>query len=94
MGEIAARHLARALRVGGTSFDRYASEVTTSTIGRHMLQSAWLARRVYAARGRPARRLLLRSTFARDAAMRWYRGDSLTWSTKLRLGLGLVRNVL
>jgi hypothetical protein len=26
--------------------------------------------------------------------MRWYRGDSLTWSTKLRLGLGLVRNAL
>ncbi len=94
MGGIAARHLTRALRTGGTSFEPYAREVKTSTIGRHMLQSAWLARRVYAGRGRPARRLLLSSTFARDAAMRWYRGDSLTWSTKLRLGLGLVRNAL
>ncbi|HSO32459.1 MAG TPA: NAD(P)/FAD-dependent oxidoreductase [Labilithrix sp.] len=94
MGGIAARHLTRALRTGGSSFDPYAREVKTSTIGRHMLQSAWLARRVYATKGRPARRLLLRSTFARDAAMRWYRGDSLTWSTKLRLGLGLVRNAL
>ncbi len=94
MGGIAARHLTRALRTGGTWFDPYAREVKTSTIGRHMLQSAWLARRVFVMRGRPARRLLLNSTFARDAAMRWYRGDSLTWSTKLRLGLGLVRNAL
>jgi len=94
MGGMAARHLTRALRTGGTSFDRYAREVKTSTIGRHMLQSAWLARRVYGRRGRPARRLLLTSTFARDAAMRWYRGDSLTWSTKLHLGLGLARNAL
>ncbi len=90
MGGIAARHLARALRTGGTSFDAYAREVRGSTIGRHMLQSAWLARRVYGGRlGPPARRLLLHSTFARDAAMRWYNGSSLPWSTKLRLGAGL-----
>jgi menaquinone-9 beta-reductase len=90
MGGIAARHLVRALRTGGTSFDGYAREVRGSTIGRHMLQSAWLARRVYGGRlGAPARRLLLHSTFARDAAMRWYNGSSLPWSTKLRLGAGL-----
>ena len=90
MGAIAARHLARALRTGGTSFDAYAREVRVSTIGRHMLQGAWLARRVYSRTGRPARRLLLESSFARDAAMRWYAGDSLPWSTKLKLGLGLL----
>ena len=90
MGAIAARHLTRALRTGLGAFDAYAHEVRTSTIGRHMLQSAWLAQRVYGRSGRPARRLLLRSTFARDAAMRWYRGETLSWSTKLRLGLGLV----
>ena len=90
MGGIAARHLARALRTGGTSFDAYARDVRGSTIGRHMLQSAWLAQRVYGGRlGSPARRLLLHSSFARDAAMRWYNGSSLPWSTKLRLGAGL-----
>lgn len=95
MGGIAARHLARALRTGGTSFDAYAREVRGSTIGRHMLQSAWLARRVYGGRlGDPARRLLLRSTFARDAAMRWYNGSSLPWSTKVRLGAGLASRAL
>ncbi|MDB4936966.1 MAG: geranylgeranyl reductase [Labilithrix sp.] len=90
MAGIAARHLARALRTGGSSFDAYAHDVRVSTIGRHMLQSAWLARRVYARTGNPARRLLLRSAFARDAAMRWYNGSSLSWPTKVRLGLGLV----
>ena len=89
MGAIAARHLARALRTGSASFESYGRDVKGSTIGRHMLQSAWLARRVYGRVGHPARRLLLRSTFARDAAMAWYRGESLPWSTKLRLGLGL-----
>jgi flavin-dependent dehydrogenase len=90
MARTAARHLARALRTGGASFDSYAHDVRVSTIGRHMLQSAWLARRVYGRAGNPARRLLLRSSFARDAAMRWYNGSSLPWPTKVRLGLGLV----
>jgi len=95
MGGIAARHLARALRTGGTTFDAYERDVRTSTIGRHMLQSAWLARRVYGGRlGHPARRLLLHSTFARDAAMRWYNGSSLPWSTKVRLGVGLASRTL
>jgi flavin-dependent dehydrogenase len=90
MAAIAARHVARALRTGGSSFESYARAVRVSTMGRHMLQSAWLARRVYGRRGHPARRLLLDSSFARDAAMRWYNGYSLPWSTKLRLGLGLL----
>jgi flavin-dependent dehydrogenase len=94
MSGLAARHLARALRTGGTSFDAYAHDVRRSTIGRHMLQSAFLARRVYGRAGNPARRLLLDSSFARDAAMRWYNGSSLTWPTKLRLGLGLVTHAL
>jgi flavin-dependent dehydrogenase len=89
MGGIAARHLARALRTGGVSFAGYDRDVRRSNIGRHMLQSAWLARRVYGRLGHPARRLLLTSTFARDAAMRWYNGSSLPWSTKVRLGVGL-----
>jgi menaquinone-9 beta-reductase len=90
MGAIAARHLARALRTGGTSFTAYGEDVRTSNMGRHMLQSAWLARRVYGPLGQPARRLLLESSSARDAAMRWYNGSSLPWSTKARLGLGLL----
>jgi flavin-dependent dehydrogenase len=94
MGGIAARHLARALRTGGTCFDAYADAVRRSTIGRHMLQSAWLSRRVYGRLGHPARRLLSTSTFARDAAMRWYNGCSLTWSTKARLAMGLVGHAL
>jgi len=49
---IAARHMARALRTGETSLDGYAAEVLSSRVGRHMLQSAWLARRVYGSRGR------------------------------------------
>lgn len=94
MGGIAARHIARALRTGSRSFDAYGHDVRSSTIGRHMLQSAWLARRVYSGVGRPARRLLLESSFARDAAMRWYAGESLPWSSKLRLGLALTRRGL
>ena len=94
MGAIAARHVARALRTGSPSFDSYSREVRRSTIGRHMLQSAWLARRVYSRVGRPARRLLLESSFARDAAMRWYAGDSLPWSSKLRLAMSLATRAL
>jgi flavin-dependent dehydrogenase len=93
MGEIAARHVARALRTGLASFDEYARAVRRSTIGRHMLQSAWLARKVYGRKGGPARRLLLHSDSARDAAMRWYRGESLSWSTQLRLALGLAGEI-
>jgi len=94
MGGIAAKHIARALRTGGASFARYADEVRASLIGRHMLQSAWLARRVYRPLGRPARRLLLSSGYAREAAMRWYHGAPLPYAVQLRLGLGLVAPAL
>lgn len=94
MGAIAARCLARALRTGGASFEAYDRAVRTSTMGRHMLQSAWLARRVYAPRlGAPARRYLLASEYARAAGIRWYRGETLSLLTQARLGLGLASNV-
>jgi flavin-dependent dehydrogenase len=90
MGGLAARHLAEALRTRATTFDGYARDVREATFGRHLLQSAWLAKRVYGRFGGPARRYLLRSTYARDAAMAWYRGDPLSLFTELRLALGLV----
>lgn len=90
MGEIAARHLAAAMKSRLTTFHDYAREVFASTVGRHLLQSAWLARRVYGRFGYPARQYLLRSDYARQAAMTWYRGESLSLSTQLRLGLGIV----
>src|SRR5262249_38595973 len=78
MGEIASRHLARALRTGGSSFDAYAREVRRSMVGRHMLESAWLAKRVYGRFSDRARRYLLRSSYARSIAMKWYRGERLS----------------
>ena len=92
MGGIAAHHLARALRTGGTSFEGYDRAVRTSTMGRHMLQSAWLARRVYRARiGAPARRYLVTSHYARTMGVSWYRGETLPLRTIARLGVGLLR---
>ena len=70
-GEIAARH---ASRVDAYGYDR---EVRASRVVRHLRQSAWLARHVYAPHGRAFRKLLLRSDHARDAGIRWYRGDAL-----------------
>ncbi len=93
MGRIAATHLAEAFRTGNPRFDAYERAVRTSTTGRHLLQSAWLARRVYGRLGHPARRYLLRSSYARTAAMRWYRGEALPMSMQLRLGLGLTKSV-
>lgn len=93
MGGIAASHLAAALRERRDTFYAYAREVFSSTIGRHFLQSAWLARHVYGRFGAPARKYLLRSDFARHAAMKWYRGERLSLFTQLRLGLGLLASV-
>ena len=93
MGRIAAHHLAAALRTGSARFEAYERDVRTSTTGRHLLQSAWLARRVYGPVGHPARQYLLRSSYARSAAMKWYRGETLPMSTQLRLGLGLAASV-
>lgn len=89
MGRMAARHLAWACASGDDRFDGYANEVCASITGRHLLQSAWLAPRVLGRRGGPARRYLLRSAFARTAAVRWYRGERLERATIARLGLGL-----
>ena len=91
MGEIAARHLRKAMKTGARTFPAYDREVKTSTIGRHMLQSAFLAKRVFGSRrfGLVARRYLLGSTYARHAAIDWYRGRKLSAFTKLRLGMGL-----
>jgi flavin-dependent dehydrogenase len=94
MGRIAAKHLAAALRTGNRDFTAYARAVRTSTTGRHLLQSAWLAKRVYAPIGFPMRRFLLGSSYAREAAMSWYRGENLSWATQLKLGAGLVRSLL
>lgn len=94
MGRIGARHLARALRTGDSTFETYDREVRGSVVGRHMLQSAWLARRVYGRFGGAARRYLVGSSFARAQAMRWYRGEELSLFTQLRLAFGLVASVL
>ncbi|MCW5834367.1 MAG: NAD(P)/FAD-dependent oxidoreductase [Labilithrix sp.] len=93
MGRMAATHLARALSSGSPRFEAYERDVRASTTGRHLLQSAWMARRVYGPIGRPARRFLLRSELARSAAIRWYRGESLSTATQLRLGLGLAASL-
>ncbi|MBX3226784.1 MAG: FAD-dependent oxidoreductase [Labilithrix sp.] len=94
MGRIAAKHLARAVATKNGDFGAYAREVRTSTTGRHLLQSAWMARRVYARIGSPARRYLLRSSYAREMAVRWYRGERLPPATILRLGAGLTASLL
>ncbi len=93
-GAIAAHHLARAVRLGRGDLDGYARDVRASRVGRHLLQSAWLARNVYGARGAGWRRFLARSDRARDAGMRWYAGERLTWSVKARLAAGLVRELV
>lgn len=93
MGRIAAAHLTAAFKTKSPRFDAYERAIRASTTGRHLLQSAWLARRVYSQVGRPARRYLLGSTYARDAAVRWYRGETLPRSTLLGLGLGLTTSI-
>jgi flavin-dependent dehydrogenase len=86
---IAATHLARAVRTGEASLDAYARDVRRSRVGRHLLQSAWLARRVYGARGAPWRRFVADSALAREAGARWYAGRPLGWPIKVRLAVGL-----
>jgi flavin-dependent dehydrogenase len=93
-GEIASRHLARALRLGSSSLDGYARDVMGSRVGRHLLQSAWLAPRVYGKNGSLYRSLLLRSEPARAAGARWYKGEKLSLRTKTKLAYGLVRELL
>lgn len=88
-GALAAKHLARALRLGDDRFDRYARDVVSARFGRHLLQSAWLARRAYGPRGAAWRRFLVRSDAAREAGARWYEGRRLGWGEKGRLLWGL-----
>ena len=90
LGAIAARHVARALRLGAQRVDGYESDVLRSRVGRHMLQSAWLARHVYGKRGAGWRRFLVDSSLARAAGALWYDGRALTWGTKMRLAAGLL----
>ena len=90
LGAIAARHVARALRLGAQRVDDYESDVLRSRVGRHMLQSAWLARHVYGKRGAGWRRFLVDSSLARAAGALWYDGRALTWGTKMRLAAGLL----
>lgn len=89
MGRIAASHLGDALRTGWARFHAYDRAVRHSVMGRHMLQSAWFAPRAYARAGAPLRRFLVGSPFARAQAVSWYRGESLSFGTQLRLGLGV-----
>jgi flavin-dependent dehydrogenase len=93
LGGIAAKHFARALRLGAQRLDAYAEDVVASRVGRHMLQSAWLARRVYGPRGAMWRRFLVESRLARDAGARWYAGRALGWATKARLAAGLAASI-
>jgi flavin-dependent dehydrogenase len=89
-GGIAARRLSHALRTGHGSMDRYAHDVGQSRVGRHMLQSAWLATRVYGARGTRWRTFLAGTPAACRAGASWYAGDSLGWTTKAHLAASLM----
>lgn len=89
MGGLAASTVARALRSGSPVGGAYARTVRASRVGRHLLQSAALAGRVYGARGLAYRRLLASSEAARAAGAAWYAGASLSVPTKARLGLAL-----
>ena len=86
MGKLAAARLASALRRGDPSLAAYADDLRRSRVGRHLLESAWLARRVYGARGARWRALLARNALAREAGAKWYTGSTLGWRTKVRLG--------
>ncbi|HEY3817434.1 MAG TPA: NAD(P)/FAD-dependent oxidoreductase [Polyangiaceae bacterium] len=86
MGGLAAKHMARALRLGEQRLDAYGAEVMGTAVGRHLLQSAWLARHVYGARGAAWRAFLAREQAALEAGARWYAGERLGWGAKARLG--------
>jgi len=89
MGEIAARAVASGLRLGRHEAGSYARAVRRSRVGRHLLQSAWLAPRVYGAPGLAYRRFLRDSSAARRAGAAWYAGERLSRLTKARLALQL-----
>jgi len=89
MGGIAAAHLARALRTGDDRLAAYPDAVRASRVGRHLLQSAWLARRVYGPTGARWRRFLASEPLAREAGAGWYAGQRLGWVAKARLAARL-----
>jgi flavin-dependent dehydrogenase len=91
-GRIAAKHLAASLKTGSRALHEYRKEIFDSVMGRHLLQSAWLAPRVYGKRGKTFQNYLLRSDFARSVAARWYEGQSLGLFTVAQLALGLARH--
>ena len=88
-GALAAKQLARALRTGDGSLRAYGDDLVRSRVGRHLLQSAWLSRRVYGPRGGPWRSFLARDATARDAGAQWYAGHRLPWIAKARLAASL-----
>ncbi len=92
-GAIAAHHLARALRLGTGGLEGYARDVERARVGRHLIQSARLARIVYGPRGASWRKYLARSDRARNAGMRWYAGDGLSWKEKSVLAAGLAHEL-
>jgi flavin-dependent dehydrogenase len=93
-GAIAAHHLAQALRTGVGRLEGYAHDVRRSRVGRHLLQSAWLARVVYGPRGAAWRKFLAKKDRAREAGMRWYAGERLGLPEKAGLALALGREML
>jgi flavin-dependent dehydrogenase len=93
-GRVAAKHLAASLASGLRNFEAYRREIFDSVMGRHLLQSAWLAKYVYGKRGLPFQDYLLRSEFAREIAARWYEGQSLGLFTVAKLAVGLARHAV
>lgn len=93
MGGIAARSLAQAARTGEGNLERYAEGVLGHRLGRHLLQSAWLAERVYGNRGRVWRHWLAGHSQACEAGALWYVGRPIGWAAKFRLGLSLASTV-
>jgi flavin-dependent dehydrogenase len=88
-GGLAARHLARALRTGDASLDGYGRDVLRSRVGRHLLQAAWLARRVYGPGGAGWRSFLAGNAAAQQAGARWYAGKPVGARAKVHLGVSL-----
>ncbi len=89
MGSIAARSIAGTLRRGYFVPGSYDTAVRRSRVGRHLLQSAWLAEEVYGPHGRRHRAFLARSSVARRAGAAWYAGHRLPFAQKASLALAL-----
>jgi flavin-dependent dehydrogenase len=92
MGRIAASHLADGLKTGDPRFIEYDRAIRTSTMGRRLLQAAWVAKFAYGSRGGFLRRFIVRSHEARLAAIRWYRGEELSVGTQLRVARAFAWN--